>query len=195
MQQVQGGKFARLLQGLFSTQGKLSLLLDTVVIPTVQLADLSGEARGNPASGVLNVPAGGAGFRSELQINIPGGEGSGGVEMLITRMLLHNNAGAASQKVYFGESPGFTPNLTGTKQWRDSGLQGNPQAIIQGKNNAAAASGFTINGVVWVPPESTVIVELNWSLVVGDTAGLMVRAAADNLGLECGFFWRELAPR
>lgn len=196
MQQVQGGKFARALQRLFATQGKLSLQLDPVVVPTVALGDLSDEAEGFPAMGLGSVPAGGVGNRTEIQFGLPAAvAGQGGLEIFLEEILVDSDP-TANVVVHVGRTVGGVFNLAnGAKEWRDSGLQGFPAALIQQRNNAAAAAGFiptlrfNMNagtGQIRIP--------INYSIVAGDLQGLMFRPNADNVGLSVGFLWREIPP-
>lgn len=194
MQQVQGGKFSRALQRYFGTQGKLSLLLDSVVVPTILVGDVSDEAEGRPAQGLISVGAGGAGNRSECQIGLPNAvAGQSGLEMQVLR--IGYRPGANSQ-LLIGRTPGLpAAPFTGAKAWRDTGLQGFPAALIQGKNATPFTPGFTAVEAVYSTTTQTAFIDLDWSIVTGDTRGIMLRPDLDNVGFTISFQWLEIPPR
>lgn len=194
MQQVQGGRFARAVQRLFGTQGKLSLQLDSVIVPTVTMADLSDLSEGFPAVGQVNVPAGGAGNQGHVQLVLPSSvAGDFGLEIRLSHILI---TGTVATNLVMGRSPGLTgPTNVVQKRWRDTGRQGFPTGLIQYKNNTPAVANVPDELVVPIVANQTTRVDLDWSIVVGDSSGFMVFCQSVNTAFRVAFFWREIPPQ
>jgi len=193
MQQIQGGKFSQALQDEFAAQGKLDLQLDGVVSPVVLLADVSQDAAGFRAHGSAVPAAGGAGNRSVMQIALPDALRAFGSSLRLKRMTVSASSNAT---FLFGRSPGLTGGTVITsKEWRDTGRQGFPQAVLQTRNNAAVPAGAPTAGRVFVLANESKELQLDWIIRPGDTRGFMVYPAVDNLGITVWMEWLEVPPR
>lgn len=198
MQQVQGGKFSQALQRLFGSQGKLSLQLDSVIVPTISLGSLEEEAEGGRLCvGSCLVPAGGAGNRSIIQLNLPSANaGQFGVEIRLERAIIYSPTTAAQMTLQWGRSPGVTaPNVNGTTRFRDTSLRGFPSAVLQGKNNAPVPGGVPQEAIaVLQPNQQLLFLDLDWRLAPGDTNGFLLWCGTSNEALRVTFYWREIPP-
>jgi len=196
---IQGIDPAAVLTELFNLTGKLPLCLDETVVPVVILGDRSQQVQdGRGAQCVIAVPAGGAGFRTELEIALPFGANNYGLRATVERLEFYQTAAAIS--VSIGRSPGLAaPSHIGKPTWRDTSLPGAPTIRCNGKNTAVPTPALVLSRLVMVPQNTHVSVPLDWILKApneGTTSeGILIRPNADNRDLTVNFIWREHGPR
>jgi hypothetical protein len=185
------------LTELFGITGKVPLLLDSTVVPVVNIGDVADEVTwGPPACGSLYMGAVVGPNQNVIELSLPFQNETVGLRARL--MAIDLNLGAATD-VYIRPSPGLAATThTGLTAWRDTRIRGLPQLLINGKNDAAGLGG-TGPIALFVAATTPTLVPLDWIVGIdpdtGVTRGIHIEFNNPLANVRINVYWREGAPR
>ena len=185
------------LTDLYNLSGKLPMVLDTTIVPVVNIGDLNEEVTWGPLCyGALQIDAAAGVNTCKAEIALPYTSQIQGLKAHIERVWLID--GAVSW-VWFRPSPGIAaPTHFGVKSFADTRHRGTPQLVLSGANNTPAV-GTT--GSLALQLMANVVTPYDVSWIIGPNPetglqqGIMIEADALVSYFTVNVAWREGAPR
>lgn len=194
---VQGIGPAQALSELFALVGKMPLSVDTTIVPVVNVGDLAHDVTWGPkAWGSLYVPAPTGLNGALVEIALPVQTETIGLRVMLEDLWVISSIAG---NIYIRESPGVAaPTHVGVVGWADVRKRGQPQLLINGKNDAAVPG--TLGPIhYWQNANVRFQIPIGWILGQNPDTGLQQGLVIENqtllASLAIVLTWREGAPR